>query len=62
MSDLSGSWTLVRFIGHRDRVRIVVWIASVVLLVAVTAPSIKGLFPPRATWTKPQSPQRPTTP
>ena len=45
MSDLSGTWTLVRFIGHRDRVRIVVWIASIVQLVAVTAPSIKGLFP-----------------
>jgi len=45
VSDLSGTWTLVRFIGHRDRVRIVVWIASVVLLVAVTAPAIKALFP-----------------
>jgi ABC-2 type transport system permease protein len=45
VSDLSGTWTLVRFIGHRDRVRIVVWIASIVLLVAVTAPAIKGLFP-----------------
>ena len=45
MSDLSGTWTLVRFTGHRDRLRIVVWIASIVLLVAVTAPSIKDLFP-----------------
>ena len=45
MSDLSGTWTLVRFIGHRDRVRLLVWIASIVVLVAVTVPSIKGLFP-----------------
>ena len=45
MSDLSGTWTLVRFIGRRDRVRLFVWIASIVVLVAVTVPSIKALFP-----------------
>ena len=45
MSELTGTWTLVRFIGHRERVRIVVWIASIVLLVAITAPAITGLFP-----------------
>ena len=45
MSDLSGTWTLVGFVAHRERVRIAVWIAAIVLLVAVTAPSIKGLFP-----------------
>jgi ABC-2 type transport system permease protein len=45
VSDLSGTWTLVRFIGHRDRVRLFVWIASIVVLVTVTVPSIKALFP-----------------
>jgi len=45
VSDLNGTWTLVRFIGHRDRLRIVLWIASIVLLVAITAPAIRSLFP-----------------
>jgi ABC-2 type transport system permease protein len=45
MGDLTGTWTLVRFIGHRERIRILVWIASIVLLVAVTTPAIKDLFP-----------------
>ena len=45
MSDLNCTWTLVRFIGHRDRLRIVLWIASIVLLVAITAPAIRSLFP-----------------
>jgi polyether ionophore transport system permease protein len=36
---------LTRFAVRRDRVRIVVWIASIVLVVVATVGSIKGLYP-----------------
>ena len=48
MTELTGTWELVRFILRRDRVRIVVWIVSVTALVIVTALSIKGLYPTQA--------------
>jgi ABC-2 type transport system permease protein len=42
---LRGTGPLTRFAFRRDRVRVVVWIASIVLLVFVTIGSIKGLYP-----------------
>ncbi len=45
MGGLTGTATLTRFVLRRDRVRIVVWIAGIVLLVWSTAASVKGLFP-----------------
>jgi ABC-2 type transport system permease protein len=46
--DLTGTALLTRFIAHRDRVRIIVWVASITALVALTAASIKGLYPTQA--------------
>ena len=40
-----GTAPLTRFALRRDRVRIVVWIAAIVLLVVTTVQSIKGLYP-----------------
>lgn len=48
MTSLVGTVALSRFILRRDRVRILVWIVSVVLLAALTAVGIKGLFPTQA--------------
>ncbi len=48
MNGLTGTATLTRFIVRRDRVRIAVWVASIVVLVAVTAASVKGLYPTQA--------------
>ncbi|MFI5283788.1 MAG: ABC transporter permease [Candidatus Dormibacterales bacterium] len=48
MTTLTGIVTLTRLIVRRDRIRIVVWIVSIVALVALTAASIKGLFPTQA--------------
>ena len=48
MSGFSGTATLTRFIIRRERVRIAVWVASIVVLVAVTAASVKGLYPTQA--------------
>ncbi len=45
---LTGTRPLTRFALHRDRVRIAIWIASIVALVAVTVESIKGLYPTAA--------------
>ncbi|MGD9998335.1 MAG: hypothetical protein AB7L17_13505 [Ilumatobacteraceae bacterium] len=45
MRSLTGTGALVRFVLRRDRVRIVVWIASTVLLVVVSAASVKDLYP-----------------
>jgi ABC-2 type transport system permease protein len=42
---LTGLGPLTRFAIQRDRVRIVVWIASIALLVIATVASIKGLYP-----------------
>jgi ABC-2 type transport system permease protein len=39
---------LTRFALRRDRVRIVAWIAGIVLLVVVTVASVKGLYPNQA--------------
>ena len=46
--DLTGTSVLARFIVRRDRIRIVVWIGSIAALVAVTAASVKGLYPTQA--------------
>lgn len=46
--DLTGTAALTRFILRRDRVRIAVWVASIVLLVVTTAVSVKGLYPTQA--------------
>ncbi len=45
---LTGTWTLVRFILRRDRVRLPVWIVGIVLLVLSTAASIGDLYPTQA--------------
>jgi ABC-2 type transport system permease protein len=39
---------LTAFAARRDRVRIVVWVASIVLVVVATVGSIKGLYPTQA--------------
>ncbi len=44
MTTLTGTVALVRFALRRDRVRIVVWVASIVFLVAISAISVKGLY------------------
>jgi ABC-2 type transport system permease protein len=44
----TGVAPLTRFALRRDRVRIVVWIAAIVVLVLVTAASVKGLYPNQA--------------
>ena len=48
MTDLEGTGALVRLILRRDRIRITVWIAAIVLLVALTAVGVKSLFPTQA--------------
>jgi ABC-2 type transport system permease protein len=45
---LTGTWTMVRFILRRDRVRLTVWIVGIVLLVLSTAASIKDIYPTQA--------------
>jgi ABC-2 type transport system permease protein len=40
-----GTGALIRFTVRRDRVRIAVWVAAILLLVASTVASIKGLYP-----------------
>ena len=47
-SELAGTRALTRFILRRDRVRIVIWIASIVALVVSTVASVKGLYPTAA--------------
>jgi ABC-2 type transport system permease protein len=48
VSTLTGTAALTRFALRRDRVRIAVWIAAIVLLVLSTAASTKGLYPTQA--------------
>jgi ABC-2 type transport system permease protein len=48
MTSLTGTLALTRFILRRDRIRILVWIVSIVVLGALTAVGIKGLFPTQA--------------
>jgi ABC-2 type transport system permease protein len=45
---LTGLTPLTRFTVRRDRVRIAVWIAGIVLLVVSTVASVKGLYPNQA--------------
>ena len=47
-STLTGLGPLVRFTVRLDRVRIVVWVLSIVLTVVATVASIKGLYPTQA--------------
>ena len=48
MRDLQGTGRLVRLIAARDRVRLLVWVAAIVFLVAVTAGSTIGLYSTQA--------------
>jgi polyether ionophore transport system permease protein len=43
--ELTATSTLVRAMLRRDRVRMLVWVASIAALVVMTAGSIKGLYP-----------------
>lgn len=45
---LAGTFRLTGFIARRDRVRILVWIVSIVVLAGLTVAGIKGLFPTQA--------------
>jgi ABC-2 type transport system permease protein len=45
---LTGTLQLTRFIVRRDHIRILIWIGSIVVLAALTAGGIKGLFPTQA--------------
>jgi ABC-2 type transport system permease protein len=45
MTELTGTATLTRFVARRDRVRAMVWVGGIVLLVVLTAASVKGLYP-----------------
>ncbi len=45
---LARTGSLTRFVLRRDRVRIVIWIVSVVGLVAATVASVQGLYPTAA--------------
>jgi len=45
---LTGTLQLTRFIVRRDRIRILIWIGSIVVLAALTAGGMKGLFPTQA--------------
>jgi ABC-2 type transport system permease protein len=48
MTSLTATVALTRFILRRDRIRILVWIVAIVVLTALTALGIKGLFPTQA--------------
>ena len=48
MTALTGTTELTRFIMRRDRIRMVIWIASIVVLGGLTVAGIKGLFPTQA--------------
>ena len=45
---LTGTWSLVRFIVRRDRVRLPVWIIGITFLVLSNAASVKSLYPTQA--------------
>ena len=47
-AELNGTVALTRFVARHDRVRILVWILSIAALMALTAASIKGLYPTQA--------------
>jgi ABC-2 type transport system permease protein len=44
MSELTGTWILVRAAVRRDRVRMLVWILSIVLLIVISAQSVVSLY------------------
>jgi polyether ionophore transport system permease protein len=48
MTQLTGTWLLVRFTLRRDRIRILIWVVSVTAFMIATAASIKELFPTQA--------------
>jgi ABC-2 type transport system permease protein len=48
MASLTGTLGLIRFILRRDRIRIVVWIGSIVVLAALNVAGTKGLLPTQA--------------
>jgi ABC-2 type transport system permease protein len=48
MTSLTGTFALIRLILLRDRIRILVWTASIIVLAALTVVGIKGLFPTQA--------------
>lgn len=48
MTTLTGTIELTRSIVRRDRIRILVWIGSIVALAALTVSGIKGVFPTQA--------------
>jgi ABC-2 type transport system permease protein len=45
VTELTGTWTLVRLVVRQDRVRILVWVAAILVMVVATTASIKGLYP-----------------
>ena len=47
-TELTGTRALTRFVVHRDRLRILIWIVSIVALVLATVASVKGLYPTSA--------------
>jgi ABC-2 type transport system permease protein len=47
-ASFTGVGSLTGFVLRRDRVRIVVWVAAIVLLVVSTVASVKGLYPNQA--------------
>ncbi|MBX6767373.1 MAG: ABC transporter permease, partial [Actinomadura rubrobrunea] len=51
-TELTGTATLIRFTVRRDRVRIIVWIASIVLLELLTAANTKEIYPTQAALDK----------
>jgi ABC-2 type transport system permease protein len=47
-AELTGTVALTRFSVRRDRVRMLVWILSIVAMIALTVAGIRGLFPTQA--------------
>ena len=45
---MTGTWTLVRLILRRDRLRLALWILGIALVVWSSAASVKGLYPTQA--------------
>ncbi|GLW63701.1 exporter of polyketide antibiotics [Actinomadura rubrobrunea] len=52
MTELTGTATLVRFTVRRDRVRVLVWIASIALLELLTAANTKEIYSTQAALDK----------
>ena len=48
MTELRGTWPLVRVIVRRDRLRLLTWVVGIVALVVTTAASTKSLYPTQA--------------